>query len=100
MIQSSLQSNAAERKDAIKKGGAVFAFTLKNKSDATESWFIDLKTKGEVGKGYAPEGRSADGTFLFGQDLRLYKCARVAPSRQNRLGVYFPEDKAGADYRI
>jgi hypothetical protein len=29
----------------------VFAFTLKNKAGETESWHIDLKNKGEVGKG-------------------------------------------------
>merc|ERR1711964_874267 len=41
----------AERKDAIKQANAVFAFTLKNKAGETESWHIDLKNKGEVGKG-------------------------------------------------
>ncbi|KAK4697539.1 hypothetical protein P7C71_g551, partial [Lecanoromycetidae sp. Uapishka_2] len=50
-INSSLQSDDAERKDAVKKGNAVFAFTLKNNAGETESWFIDLKQKGEVGKG-------------------------------------------------
>lgn len=29
----------------------MFAFTLKNKAGETESWHIDLKNKGEVGKG-------------------------------------------------
>lgn len=29
----------------------MFAFTLKNKAGQTESWHIDLRTKGEVGKG-------------------------------------------------
>ncbi|EHL00313.1 Sterol carrier protein, SCP [Glarea lozoyensis ATCC 20868] len=50
-INAALQSSDAERKDAIKQGNAVFAFTLKNKEGATESWHIDLKEKGEVGKG-------------------------------------------------
>ncbi|TVY84523.1 Fatty acid-binding protein [Lachnellula suecica] len=50
-INSALTSSDAERKDAIKKGNAVFAFTLKNKAGETESWHIDLKEKGEVGKG-------------------------------------------------
>ena len=53
-IASALSSDA-ERKDAIKKGGAIFAFTLKNKAGATESWYIDLKEKGEVGKGEPPK---------------------------------------------
>ena len=67
-INSSLQSDPAERKDAVKKGDAVFSFTLKNPSGDTESWFIDLKKEGKVGKGEAPEGAKADGesfpTFL------------------------------------
>ena len=35
----------------MKKGNAIFAFTLKNKEGQTESWYIDLKEKGEVVKG-------------------------------------------------
>ena len=57
-INSSLQSDAAERTDAVKKGNAVFAFTLKNKDGQTESWYIDLKEKGLVAKG---EPTKADG---------------------------------------
>ena len=60
-INNSLQSDDAERKDAVKKGNAVFAFTLKNKEGSAESWYIDLKDKGEVGKGDAPVGKKADG---------------------------------------
>jgi hypothetical protein len=50
-INSAITSSEAEKKDAIKKGQAVFAFTLKNKAGETESWHIDLKEKGEVAKG-------------------------------------------------
>lgn len=50
-INAALTSSDAERKDAIKQGNAVFAFTLKNKAGETDSWHIDLKNKGEVGKG-------------------------------------------------
>lgn len=50
-INAALTSSDAERKSAIKQGNAVFAFTLKNKAGETESWHIDLKEKGEVGKG-------------------------------------------------
>ena len=50
-INSVLQSSEADRKDAIKQGNAVFAFTLKNKAGETESWHIDLKEKGAVGAG-------------------------------------------------
>ncbi|KAK4217155.1 sterol-binding-like protein [Rhypophila decipiens] len=44
-------SSEADKKDAIKQGNAVFAFTLKNAAGETESWHIDLKNKGTVGKG-------------------------------------------------
>lgn len=47
----------SDKQDAIKKGGAIFAFTLKNTSGATDSWYIDLKETGTVGKGVAPEGK-------------------------------------------
>ena len=62
-INASLSSDDAGRKDAIKKGGAVFAFTLKNAAGDTDSWHIDLKEKGCVGKGEAPEGGKANGEY-------------------------------------
>ncbi|KAK3945994.1 fatty acid-binding protein [Diplogelasinospora grovesii] len=51
VINEALNSSEADRKDAIKQGNAVFAFTLKNSAGETESWHIDLKIKGAVGKG-------------------------------------------------
>jgi predicted phage gp36 major capsid-like protein len=63
-IASALSSDA-ERKDAIKKGGAIFAFTLKNEQGEQESWHIDLKETGTVGKGLAPEGKKPGGKFPF-----------------------------------
>jgi SCP-2 sterol transfer family len=58
-INEALTASDADRKDAVKQGNAVFAFTLKNKAGETESWHIDLKNKGEVGKGLGekPTGR-------------------------------------------
>ncbi|KAI9665295.1 MAG: hypothetical protein M1831_001732 [Alyxoria varia] len=53
-IHQSLSSDPAEQKDAIKQGGAIFAFTIKNGS-TTDSWHIDLKNKGVVGKGLSTE---------------------------------------------
>ncbi|KAK2068395.1 hypothetical protein P8C59_003034 [Phyllachora maydis] len=50
-INSVLTASEADRKEALKLGNAVFAFTLKNSAGETESWHIDLKNKGEVGKG-------------------------------------------------
>ncbi|KAL3960804.1 hypothetical protein ACCO45_005921 [Purpureocillium lilacinum] len=57
-IASALDSSPEDRKDAIKQGNAVFAFTLKNKAGETESWHIDLKESGKVatGTGAKPTG--------------------------------------------
>lgn len=44
-------ANDADRADAVKQGGAVFAFTLKNPAGETESWNLDLKKEGKVSKG-------------------------------------------------
>ncbi|KAF2017848.1 SCP-2 sterol transfer family protein [Aaosphaeria arxii CBS 175.79] len=57
-ISSSLASSEPDRKDAIKKGNAIFAFQLKNGSGETESWYIDLKETGTVGKGEPPKKAS------------------------------------------
>ncbi|KAF3119940.1 hypothetical protein TWF225_011550 [Orbilia oligospora] len=57
-----------EKKDAIKKGGAVFCFTLKNAAGQTDSWFIDLKQTGAVGKGEAPSGGKADITLSLSEE--------------------------------
>ncbi|EON67096.1 hypothetical protein W97_06349 [Coniosporium apollinis CBS 100218] len=65
-ISSSLSSSESERKTAIKQGNAIFAFTLKNTSGATESWHIDLKSSGTVGRGEKPDGASkADVTLVL-----------------------------------
>lgn len=50
-----------DRKDAVKQGGAIFAFNLKNAEQKEQAWYIDLKETGRVGKGAAPEGKKADG---------------------------------------
>lgn len=59
VINDALTASDKDRKDAIKQGGAIFAFTLKNSAGETESWHIDLKNKGEVSKGLGekPNGR-------------------------------------------
>ncbi|KAL4932075.1 SCP2 sterol-binding domain-containing protein [Aspergillus undulatus] len=62
-INATLQSSEAERKDAIKTAQTVVAFTLKNKDGKEESWHLDLKDKGVVGKGAAPAGKKADVTL-------------------------------------
>ncbi len=64
LINQSLASDDAERKAAIKQAGAIFAFTLKNAQNKVDSWHIDLKDKGVVGKGLAPEGAKPNSMFL------------------------------------
>ena len=56
-------SSEADRKDAVKKTGAIFAFTLKNKDGEQKDWHIDLKKSGTVGKGAAPAGEKPSGMF-------------------------------------
>ncbi|KAI5287871.1 hypothetical protein KEM52_001394 [Ascosphaera acerosa] len=51
------------RKDAIKQAKAVFAFTITNDKGDSESWYLDLKNEGTVGKGAAPPGGKADVTL-------------------------------------
>lgn len=63
MINQTLQSNEADRKDAVDKAKAVVAFNLKNSKGEEKSWYLDLKNKGEVGEGAAPAGGKADGEF-------------------------------------
>jgi SCP-2 sterol transfer family len=61
MIEEGLQDEA-QRKDGIAKGKGIFAFTLKNEAGKVESWYLDLKNEGKVGRGTAPPGQKATGT--------------------------------------
>ncbi|KAL4878722.1 SCP2 sterol-binding domain-containing protein [Aspergillus karnatakaensis] len=63
VINSTLQGDEAERKDAVKNAQTVVAFTLKNSSGKEQSWYLDLKDKGVVGKGASPPGGKADVTL-------------------------------------
>ncbi|PHH64125.1 hypothetical protein CDD81_5000 [Ophiocordyceps australis] len=51
VINETLSSSEEDRKDAMKQGNAIFAFTLKNAAGETDSWHIDLKNTGKVAKG-------------------------------------------------
>ena len=51
----------------------MFSFTLKNAAGDQESWYIDLKKEGKVGKGEAPKGAKADGTCT----VRLHTSTRA-----------------------
>ena len=63
-INDALSSSEADKKDAIKQGNAVFAFTLKNSAGETESWNIDLKNSGTVGKGLGEKPNGMDSIYL------------------------------------
>ncbi|RAH47185.1 SCP2 sterol-binding domain-containing protein [Aspergillus aculeatinus CBS 121060] len=68
VINAALQSDAGERKDAIDKAKAVVSFSLKNSEGKEESWYLDLKDKGVVGKGAAPQGGKADVTLSLSDE--------------------------------
>ena len=59
-INDALNISESEKKDALKQGQSIFGFKLKNTAGQEESWHIDLKETGTVGKGEAPEGKKAD----------------------------------------
>ena len=82
-IASALSSDA-ERKDAIKKGGAIFAFTLKNEQGEQESWHIDLKETGTVGKGLAPEGKKPGVNLILADD----QFAKLIAGKANAQKLY------------
>lgn len=79
-INNSLRSDDAGRKDALKMGNAVFSFTLDNKAGQTNSWYIDLKEKGEVAKGKAPAGKEADGSSILSFCLPMSLGRLLQPS--------------------
>jgi hypothetical protein len=76
VINQTLQANEADRKDAIDKAKAIVAFNLKNSGGEEAAWYLDLKNKGEVGQGLAPQGAKADGKFTFRSDhaRRCFLC--------------------------
>ncbi|KAJ5606541.1 hypothetical protein N7510_009322, partial [Penicillium lagena] len=67
-INQTLQADAAERKDAVDKAKAIVAFNLKNSKGEEQSWYLDLKEKGEVGEGAAPKGGKADVTLSLSDE--------------------------------
>ncbi len=59
-INDAFEASEADKKEAMRQGNAIFAFTLKSESGQTESWHIDLKTSGRASKGLgeSPTGAS------------------------------------------
>ncbi|KIM98319.1 hypothetical protein OIDMADRAFT_128555, partial [Oidiodendron maius Zn] len=66
-------------KDAIKNRNAIFAFVLKNKDGETESWHIDLKMKGAVGKGLGE--KPAVTLSLSDEDFGKLASGKAKPQR-------------------
>jgi putative sterol carrier protein len=62
-INQTLQADQGEKKSAVDSAKAIVAFNLKNEKGEEKSWYLDLKNKGEVGEGAAPQGGKADVTL-------------------------------------
>lgn len=54
LIKQSISASEENKAKFIKQANMVAQFDLKNKEGKTESWYLDIKNKGEVGKGKAP----------------------------------------------
>lgn len=67
-MNGALQSSDADKKQAMDMGKGIYAFTLKNAAGETDSWHIDLKNEGKVGKGV---GQKPDG--MFSEPLSMQK---------------------------
>ena len=65
IINTTLQSNEEDRKEAIEKAKTIVGITLKNAKGEEASWYVDVKDKGVAGKGAAPPGGKADGMPFF-----------------------------------
>lgn len=76
-INQTLQADEGERKNAVNSAKAIVAFNLKNAKGEEQSWYLDLKNKGEVGKGAAPAGGKADGDF-GSPNMILYAAANIS----------------------
>ncbi|KAF1349454.1 putative fatty acid-binding protein [Lizonia empirigonia] len=82
-IQASLSASDADRKAAIKSGNGIFAFTLKN-AGKEESWHIDLKETGTVGRGVAPEGKKPAVTLVLNDS----EFAKLVAGRANAQKLF------------
>jgi hypothetical protein len=68
-INDALNLSEADKQDAMKQGQSIFGFKLKNAEGKEQSWYIDLKESGTVGKGEAPEGKKADRMYFRNEGL-------------------------------
>lgn len=63
VIQEAISADNTLKKKVIRQSGAIVVFTLKNKEGKTESWYLDLKKEGGVGKGSSAPAGPADITL-------------------------------------
>ncbi|OGM40786.1 hypothetical protein ABOM_011145 [Aspergillus bombycis] len=68
VISDSLRANPTERKGVIRSVRAVVAFTVKGSSEKEETWHLDLKDHGIVGRGSAPSGQKPDVSLYLSDD--------------------------------
>jgi len=61
-------SSDADKKAAVKQGGAIFAFQIKNSAGEEKTWYADLKETGNIGEGAAPSGKKADVTLVLSDE--------------------------------
>ncbi|CAG78989.1 fatty acid-binding protein [Yarrowia lipolytica] len=61
-------SQAKQKAESIKKANAIIVFNLKNKAGKTESWYLDLKNDGDVGKGNKSPKGDADIQLTLSDD--------------------------------
>lgn len=87
MIADALKDDA-QKQDAIKKGGNIFAFTLKNDQGKEESWHIDLKETGTVGKGLAPQGKKPGGKSPYSGRARAHQTPRSVMESAPTISQY------------
>merc|ERR1711915_1152536 len=95
LIADALKDDA-QKQDAIKKGGNIFAFTLKNDQGKEESWHIDLKETGTVGKGLAPKGKKPGVTLVL-SDVEFAKAHLGQGQRPKHVHAGQAEDQGQHD---
>ncbi|KAL2108317.1 hypothetical protein VUR80DRAFT_3971 [Thermomyces stellatus] len=64
-LQHALASSEKERRNAIEQANALLSFVLSNAAGETDSWHVDLRRTGRVGKG---AGDNPTAVFLLSNE--------------------------------
>lgn len=67
VIDQAISNDEALKKKLIRQTGAIIVFNLKSREGKVESWYLDLKKEGSVGKGAKPSAGPADITLNIGE---------------------------------